>query len=63
MTLKSKEHQEIMAAFENVFKHYRLDREPKDVWQQGNVYQDGHVNQLFLAFRHGVAYGKAVYES
>ena len=57
--LYSKEHYDIMSMFETVYPHFRLDREAKEFWQQGNIYQCGETNQMFLAFRHGVAYGKA----
>lgn len=60
MTLTSKEHYELMASFEKEFGHHRLDKEGKEYWARGNVYQDGHVNELFLAYRKGCALGKAV---
>lgn len=65
MQLITKEHYEIIEAFERVFKkgrHFkngRLDKEAKGLWSKGCIYQDAEVNILFLAFRHGVAYGKA----
>lgn len=61
MTLKSQEHIEMMAMFDRLFKSEgRLDKEDKSLWPMGRLYQDGKVNELFLAFRHGVAYGQAV---
>lgn len=58
--LMTKEHYELIDMFDRLFKHERLDKEDKSLWKQGNVYQDGHVNNLFLAFRHGFAYGRTV---
>jgi len=60
MNLGSREHEEAMAMFEKVFPHVRLDREAKEFWPRGNVYQSGETNDLFLAFQHGVAYGHAI---
>jgi hypothetical protein len=59
MTLKSQEHIELIAMFERIYKG-RLDKEPKDLWPKGRIYQDGEMNNLFLAFRHGAAYGQAI---
>lgn len=58
MGIGTKEHAELMAMFEKEFKHRRLDREAKELWPQGAVYQDGHVNELFLAYRRGCSYGR-----
>jgi len=60
MTLTSKDHYELVAQFDKQFSHRRLDKENKERWLKGNVYQDGNVNELFLAFRAGVAYGVAI---
>jgi uncharacterized membrane protein len=59
MTLKSHEHIELMAMFERIFTG-RMDREDKAFWAKGRIYQNGQTNELFLAFRHGVAYGQAI---
>lgn len=56
--LNNKEHYDLMAAFERQHSG-RMDREDKSLWQRGVIYQDGHVNDLFLAFRRGHAYAKA----
>lgn len=58
--LKTQEHQDLLAMFEREFKGRRFDKEPKDIWPMGRVYQDGQVNELFLAYRRGYAYGKAL---
>lgn len=59
--LKSKEHYDLMAKFERAFKGCRLDREPKDLWPMGVVYQDGHVNELFRAYRQGYSYAACLF--
>ena len=56
--LMTKEHYDLMAQFEREFKHFRLDKESKEYWPSGNVYQDGQVNNIFLAYRRGYALGK-----
>lgn len=58
--LKTQEHYDLMAQFEREFKGRRLDKEPRDGWARGIIYQDGHINELFLAYRRGYALGKAV---
>lgn len=56
--LMTKEHYDLMASFEREHKHCRLDREKdKELWKKGAVYQDGHVNELFMAYRKGYALG------
>lgn len=61
MKILDKEHYELMAGFEREYKHHRLTREEdKAFWKRGSIYQDGHVNQLFLAYRRGYALGKVV---
>jgi len=60
MAINSAEHYELIKCFDSLFRHLRLDKEPKDMWAKGRVYQSGEANDLFLAFRHGAAYGKAV---
>lgn len=59
MTLKSQEHIEMIAMFERIYKG-RMDKEEKKLWPVGRIYQDGQINELFLAFRQGVAYGQAI---
>lgn len=55
--LLTKEHYDLMDRFESAYKHRRLDRESKSLWAKGHVYCDGHVNELFLAYRNGYALG------
>ena len=61
MTIKlfSKAHYELMAQFESL-KPGRIDRENKELWSKGRIYCDGMVNEMFLWFRLGVAYGLTV---
>jgi len=62
--LMTKEHYDLMAAFEREYKHRRLSREnDKDIWKSGNVYEDGNVNELFLAYRKGYAFGSSFGEA
>lgn len=58
--LKSKEYYELMAQFEKEFKGYRLDKEAKELWQRGIIYQDGHLNEIFKAYQKGYAFGKVI---
>lgn len=66
MQLHTQAHYDVIDAFERAFKHERsfrngrLNKEDKAMWSKGAVYQDAEVNFLFLAFRHGVAYGTAI---
>jgi hypothetical protein len=64
MQLHTQEHYDIIAAFERIFgqkPHYmRLDKEPKDQWARGCIYQNAETNAMFKGFRHGVAYGIGV---
>lgn len=57
MALFGKDHYDLMTQFEKSYSHCRLDREPKDNWASGNVYQDGQTNALFLAYLAGYSYG------
>ena len=57
--LNTKEHYDLMAKFERDFKGERLDREEdKELWKRGRIYQNGRVNDLFLAYRMGYSLGK-----
>jgi len=63
MTVGTKEHYELLAQFEREFRKRwsgRLDKEAKELWARGAIYQNGEVNQSFLAFQLGYAFGKAV---
>lgn len=58
--LKTQEHYDLIAQFDKEFKGSRLDKEPKDSWARGIVYQDGRINEMFLVYRKGYALGKAL---
>lgn len=56
--LKNKSHYDLMEQFERL-KPGRVDRENKELWSKGYVYCDGIVDEMFIWFRRGVAYGVA----
>lgn len=60
--LHTKEHIELMAQFEKDCKLHigSVDKEQKDIWARGAIYQDGKTNELFLLYRKGYAFGKCV---
>lgn len=59
MALFTKEHYELLAQFEKEFSG-RKDKEAKELWPKGVIYQDGTMNNLFLAYRKGAAFGKTL---
>lgn len=59
--LNTQEHIDLIAMFEREFTGHRYDKEPKAMWPHGHIYQDGQLNELFLAYRKGYAFGRAVY--
>lgn len=59
MNIITKEHYDLIAMFEKEYPNGRHDKEPKDLWLKGNVYQDGKLNELFIAYRKGYAFGRA----
>ena len=56
--LWKKEHYDLMTQFEKNFPGIRLDKEPKDLWSKGIIYQNGETNNLFKAYRLGYSLGK-----
>lgn len=60
MNVGSKEHYEIMDMFERDHQGLRLDKEPKESWARGVIYQNGDANNLFLAYRNGYGFGKCI---
>lgn len=61
MQIHTAEHYELMREFEKCFKHLPTNRkESKELWSKGYVYAHGETNELFLAYRHGYAYGRCV---
>lgn len=63
MTLGSREHDELIQQFERDSRQRMpsaaVAKEPRELWKNGHVYQDGHTNQLFVAYSLGHAYGIA----
>lgn len=58
MDLLSHDHYDLMAQFEKTFfSKHKPAREAKEFWPMGAVYCDGHINNQFLAYQHGYAYG------
>jgi hypothetical protein len=60
--LKTKEHYDLLSQFEKDFKDSRLLYRGGNVWAKKIIYQDGNVNNLFLAYREGYSLGKAIGE-
>lgn len=60
MQIQTQEHQEIIKSFERVYVG-RHDKEPKELWAKGHVYQDGKMNDDFIAYRHGYAAARCEY--
>lgn len=59
-SISGREHYELMEFFERTHSHLRLDHEIKDLWSNGNVYQSGEANAIFIAFRKGYELGKVI---
>lgn len=60
MALFDKEHYDMLEVFEKTYRGYRTDKEDQSLWPKGRIYEHPELNLLFLAFRHGVAYGKTL---
>lgn len=59
--LFTKEHYELIAQFEkSAGKYFRLDKEPKELWKRGQIFQNGEANNAFKMYCEGFAYGRAV---
>lgn len=61
MQIGTKEHYDILTAFEKSHSGLRFDKEPTELWKQGIIYQDGEVNKLYGSFILGYATARAVY--
>lgn len=62
MSIFSQEHYDIIAAFEKTYRNEaRMDKEDKEMWSKGYIYQHAELNRLFIAFRHGVSFGRSYY--
>ena len=59
MKVGDREFYELIAMFDKEFKGYRIDKESRDYWRSGNVYQSGETNSLFIAYRKGYLFAKA----
>ena len=60
--LGTKEHYEMIENFDRFHKFLRLEKEPKNLWSKGVVYQDGHTNEKFKFFLAGYALAKSIYQ-
>ncbi|BEG74475.1 hypothetical protein [Achromobacter xylosoxidans] len=58
MKIFDQEHYDLMIQFEREHSG-RFDREAKEFWPKGIVYQDGRINELFLTYRRGYAFCEA----
>ena len=56
--LLCKEHYDLIEMFEKTVTGFRTDKEPKELWAKGHVYQHGEYNRLFIVYREGYSYGK-----
>jgi hypothetical protein len=58
----SQEHYDLIAQFERdpMSKGFRRDKEAKELWSKGYIFQHGELNQMFLMYRRGYVMGKAV---
>lgn len=61
MQVHTREHEEIMEQFEKDVQPGRLDKEPRENWKRGIVYQNGEVNAMFQVYRMGYSLGRSVY--
>lgn len=63
--LGTQEHYDLLSQFERDcgVKDTRAKKEPKELWRMGVIYCHGETNALFLAYRHGYAYGKCVFQN
>ena len=68
MTVFGKEFYEMMAHFEKEiasgkmpYISARLEKEPKELWSKGIVYQNSEVNNAFCFYRHGYAFARFNY--
>ena len=62
MQLHTKEHQELIEQFERDYPHFDKNKEDKNLWAEFNrIYQDGKVNEIFLAYRCGYSFGRGFY--
>ena len=60
MTVGTKEHYEMMAAFEKILG-YSPKKESQDQHAKGHIYCNGEINTQFKMFSAGYSFGRAVY--
>lgn len=60
MKVGTKEHYEMMEEFEK-WACGRFDKEPKEFWSKGMVYQNGEINEQFRMFCIGYSVGRQKY--
>jgi hypothetical protein len=65
LTIGSTEHYEMIAGFEKAIARTpirtRFDKEPREDWKKGRIYQDMNTNDLFKAYAAGYAHGRCEY--
>jgi hypothetical protein len=61
MKVGTKEFYDILESFEKNFNHMRLDKESKEYWSTGQVYENGEANNAYRAYVLGYSLGRAVY--
>ena len=61
MKVGTKEFDDILANFEKNFYHMRLEKESKDFWSMGQIYQNGETNNAYKAYVMGYSFGRVVY--
>lgn len=61
MQVGSKEFYDIMDVFEREYRYMRMDKEPKEGWKRGVVYEDPVANREFAAFLKGYSLGRVSY--
>ena len=61
MKIGTKEHYDMIENFEKNYRHARLDKEDKELWYGGRIYQDGRVNDYFYYFSLGYAMARSIY--
>lgn len=57
----TKEFYDILENFEKNFYHMRLDKESKEYWGTGQIFQNGETNNAYKAYVQGYSLGRAVY--
>lgn len=62
MTIGSKEHYDVLEAFEQRSRGFRLDREEKSMWKKGYVYQSGETNERYRAFLEGYSFARCLFK-